>query len=210
MSNEFETLSIGHLLRNTLKKHSLSMRKLSERTDIDTATISRIINNKRKATLDHLEKFSSVLDIPLSKLLEAAGYSIENKKESTFADDKTIQHLLDISDQLSATISISNVEKQLAEYKDDSQTTEGKNRILNDFEEKLQSTGGTGPFMDQLKYLFGRFKAQNGSKREIAIIGSALLYFIAPIDAIPDYLFAIGYIDDAIAVQIASSTVNKN
>jgi uncharacterized membrane protein YkvA (DUF1232 family) len=33
-------------------------------------------------------------------------------------------------------------------------------------------------------------------------MGSALLYFILPVDVIPDYIFPIGYLDDAIAVQL--------
>jgi uncharacterized membrane protein YkvA (DUF1232 family) len=35
-----------------------------------------------------------------------------------------------------------------------------------------------------------------------SILGSALLYFILPTDIIPDYVFPIGYLDDAIAVQL--------
>ncbi len=32
-------------------------------------------------------------------------------------------------------------------------------------------------------------------------MGGALLYFIVSVDVIPDYIFPIGYIDDAAAVQ---------
>ncbi|PIC63809.1 DNA-binding protein [Sporosarcina sp. P13] len=202
--------SIGQLLRTTLDEHSLSMRKLSELTDIDTATISRIINDKRKATLDHLEKFSSVLAIPLAKLLEASGYSVGLAKHSTVAFDQTIQQLVNTSELLSANISLSQVESQLVEYEDYVQTTEGKQKVLYEFTEKLESAGGVGPLADQMKKLFNRFKTQNGNTRELAIIGSALLYFIVPIDVIPDYLFAVGYLDDAVAVQIASSVLIKN
>ncbi|MDR3542351.1 MAG: YkvA family protein [Desulfosporosinus sp.] len=34
------------------------------------------------------------------------------------------------------------------------------------------------------------------------LLGSALLYFILPTDVIPDYIFPIGYLDDAIAVKL--------
>ncbi|WP_343770096.1 YkvA family protein [Oceanobacillus oncorhynchi] len=34
-------------------------------------------------------------------------------------------------------------------------------------------------------------------------MGGVLLYFITPVDVVPDYIFPIGYMDDAIAVQIA-------
>ncbi|AXH99356.1 DUF1232 domain-containing protein [Sporosarcina sp. PTS2304] len=201
--------SIGQLLRSTLDEHSLSMRKLSELTDIDTSTISRIINDKRKATLDHLEKFSSVLAIPLAKLLEADGYSVIPEKKSSSEYDATIEQLVNTSDLLSTKLSLAQVESQLADYEDYAKTTEGKQRILYEFTEKLKAAGGIGPFADQMKKLFTRFKTQKGNTRELAIIGSALLYFIVPVDVIPDYLFAVGYLDDAVAVQIASNVLVK-
>ncbi|WP_301109665.1 DUF1232 domain-containing protein [Sporosarcina sp.] len=210
MLEESPRITIGHLLRETLKKQSLSMRKLSEQTDIDTATISRIINHKRNATLEHLEKLSSVLNLPLAELLESAGYPLENHKESASAYHETIEQLLRTSELLSANISMNSLEKQLKNYETFSQSAEGEERILHEFEEKLKGTGGTGPFIDQMKNLFSRFKTRNGDAGELAIIGSALLYFIVPIDVIPDYLFAVGYLDDALAVQIASSAVTKN
>lgn len=210
MSKENAAVPIGQLLRDSLQQHELSMRKLGELTRIDSATISRIINDKRKATLDHLEKFSAVLDIPLAQLVKAAGYPIEPKKEPTPVYSDTIQQLLDTSKQLSAAISAEDIENQLAQCRQLVQTPDGKQRVLQHFENKLKQAGGTGPFADQMNLLFSRFKTQAGSKRDLAVIGSALLYFIIPIDVIPDYIFAVGYLDDAIAVQIATSYVTNN
>ena len=81
--------------------------------------------------------------------------------------------------------------------------------ILNRFEEKLQKVGGEGPFIDHLKDMFLRFKAMEGTPRELAIMGGALLYFILPIDIIPDYIFPIGYLDDAIAIKISLDLLGK-
>ena len=61
MSDKLENGKLGLLLKELLKKQSLSMRKLSEFTTIDTATISRIINGKRKAKPEHLQKLPTVL-----------------------------------------------------------------------------------------------------------------------------------------------------
>ncbi|PIC57836.1 DNA-binding protein [Sporosarcina sp. P12(2017)] len=203
-------LSIGQLLRNVLEERSLSMRKLSELTDIDTSTISRIINDKRKATLDHLEKFAIILEIPLAKLLQAAGYPVDHKHTIRSGYDETIQHLVNTSELLSADISIEKVKLQLTSYEAYVQTTEGRKRILYDFDKKLKLAGGVGPFVDQIKELFTRFTMQDVAKRDLTVIGSALLYFIVPVDVIPDYIFAVGYLDDAIAVQIASSVLTKS
>ncbi|MEC0105918.1 YkvA family protein [Paenibacillus taichungensis] len=40
------------------------------------------------------------------------------------------------------------------------------------------------------------------SENDRTLIGSALLYFISSADLIPDYLFPIGYLDDAIVVYL--------
>lgn len=207
MSAEQAGQNIGTILRKALTSRSLSMRKLSELTGIDPATVSRIINGKRKATLAHLEQFSTVLHIPLIDLLEVEGYAVEQKKDGVH--DKVIEQLLQTSELLSADISISEVEQQLESFEKVARTAEGEKQIVQGFTDKIQKVGGVGPFIDQIKYFFERFTHQNGSVRELAVIGSALLYFIVPVDVIPDYIFAIGYIDDAVAVQLASSVLNS-
>jgi hypothetical protein len=52
-------------------------KKFSELTDIDTATILRIIIGKRKANPGHLQKFADYLNVPISELFLVAGYSIK-------------------------------------------------------------------------------------------------------------------------------------
>ena len=82
MTKGLENRELGSLLKKILAERSLSMRKLSELTGIDTATISRIISGKRKATLNHLLKISDCLGIPHSELLITTGYSLEKNNLS--------------------------------------------------------------------------------------------------------------------------------
>ncbi len=56
MSQDNEKSNLGLLLKKLLKEKSLSMRKLSALTNIDTATISMIINGKRKANPEAFAK----------------------------------------------------------------------------------------------------------------------------------------------------------
>ena len=196
--------ALGLLLRELLKERSLSMRKLSELTDIDTATISRIINGKRKANLQHLERFANCLEIPLLELFEAAGYPVDQRQEKpnhTYAD--MIQGLMQPNE------SVVVIEQQLANYQQYAQTVEGQTSIVKGFEEKLESVGSVGPLINQMKDLFRKFCLRKGTSSELALMGSVLLYFIIPVDAIPDYLFAIGYLDDAIAVQLTTTALDK-
>jgi len=210
---EQKNSTLGLMLRELLKERSLSMRKFSELTGIDTATISRIINGKRNATPQHLEKFAECLDVPLINLFEAAGYPIEQRQEESDSDIHTsvdaIQSLLKSSNVYDDEFSVSHVEQKLESYGLYAQTEEGKNSILKDFDEKIKSVGSIGPFISKLKELYEKFTLGKGTIFELTLIGSTLLYFIIPVDVIPDYLFPIGYLDDAIAVQLTTNALLK-
>lgn len=204
---------LGLMLRRLLDERSLSMRKFAEMTKIDTATISRIINGKREANMQHLQEFSACLDVPLTEMLNAAGYDIGKRQEDAFSDIHTsvdvIKTYLQSSNLYDKDFTIDEVDQKLSDYGHYSQTEEGKETILNDFENKLQKVGSIGPFINHLKELYEKFLQRKGTSYELAIIGSVLLYFIIPVDAIPDYIFPIGYIDDAIAVQMTLNSLNK-
>lgn len=209
MAEENIPNKLGPLLKNQLKKQSLSMRKLSEQTNIDTATISRIINGKRKATPDHLKKMADCLNISISELYVAAGYPIEKNQEHLDSDIHasidSIQNFLESSNLYDKRFSIDQVQQELTKYEQYTQTEEGKETILSKFEEKLRSVGSIGPFINHLKDMYEKFRLNKGTAVELTIIGSALLYFILPVDVIPDYIFPIGYLDDAIAVKMVIS-----
>lgn len=205
---------LGKLVKSKLKEHSMSMRQFAKLTAIDIATISRIVNGKREANLDHLDKFSNYLEIPLIDLLEAAGYQVDAKNKAIDSDIydsvEEIKKILKATDSYNNNFSIEAVDQRLVTYGQYSQTKEGKETILNSFEDKIEKVGSIGPFIDQLTELFDRFKKRKGKPYELIIIGSALLYFISPIDVIPDYIFPIGYLDDAIAVQIALKSLDNS
>ncbi|MFB7159113.1 MULTISPECIES: helix-turn-helix domain-containing protein [unclassified Lysinibacillus] len=217
MAEQRNSSTLGLLLRELLKERSLSMRKFSELTGIDTATISRIINGKRKATPQHLENFADCLGVPLITLFEAAGYPIEPRQEEPETEPDSdihtsvdsIQAFLKSSNVYDDEFSVANVEQKLESYGLYAQTEEGKNSILKDFDEKIKSVGSIGPFISKLKELYEKFSSGKGTIFELTIIGSTLLYFIIPVDVIPDYLFPIGYLDDAIAVQLTTKALLK-
>lgn len=200
---------LGVILKDLLKKRSLSMRKLSEQTNIDTATISRIVNGKRKATLEHLEKFSEHLNISLHELLEAAGYPLEQGERRSETNEYVgnIQSLLETAEL--SELPIKKIDQKLADFTDFAQTEEGKETIDDNFEEKIKKVDSVGPFITHLKDFYERFRSREGTPRELILIGGALLYFIAPVDVIPDYIFPVGYLDDAIAIQIVMRSLSK-
>lgn len=214
MDGEMTGNQIGPLLKNLLGERSLSIRKFSELTGIDAATISRIINGKRKATPEHLQSFAACLGVSIAGMYAAAGYPLDPNKAECLSNDlhsslETIQDMLQSFKLYNKEFKIESVEKQLDYYNQFSQTEEGKNTIIGQFEEKLSKVGSLGPFISRLNEMFADFCMKKGSPAQLAIMGSALLYFIVPVDVIPDYLFPIGYIDDAVAVQLALNLLIK-
>jgi uncharacterized membrane protein YkvA (DUF1232 family)/DNA-binding Xre family transcriptional regulator len=213
MSETEETNNLGIRLKKLLEKRAISMRTLSARTNVDTATISRIINGKRKAKPEHLQKFADCLNVPIADLFTAAGFPIETGQAEPTSDlyrsVDTIQDILTSSQLYEKKFTIESVKQKLEYYKEYGQTHEGKETILNQFEKKLQSIGAIGPFISQLKGMYEKFRLRQGTPLELILIGGALLYFISPVDIIPDYIFPIGYIDDAMAVQLIADLLNK-
>lgn len=196
---------LGVLLKEQLRKRSLSLRELSERTQIDKATISRIINGKRKANLNHLQRFSESLGVSFDELMTAAGYAMEKTQESERPDIHSsvavIEDVLQTSNVYDRSFTMEELKNKLNECEQYSQTEEGKRTILAEFESKIDKVAGIGPFLTRLHDMYSRFTSGRGTPRELLLMGGALLYFIVSVDVIPDYIFPIGYIDDAAAVH---------
>ncbi|MCY7850370.1 helix-turn-helix domain-containing protein [Bacillus haynesii] len=196
---------LGTLLKEHLRKRSLSLRELSERTHIDKATISRIMNGKRKANLNHLQRFSESLGVSFDELMTAAGYAMEKARESERQDIHSsvaeIEDVLQTSNVYDRSFTMEELQNKLNEYEQYSQTEEGKRTIMAEFESKVEKVAGIGPFLTRLHDMYSRFTSGRGTPRELLLMGGALLYFIVSVDVIPDYIFPIGYIDDAAAVH---------
>ncbi|MBS4173982.1 DUF1232 domain-containing protein [Bacillus sp. FJAT-49736] len=202
----------GKLLKDLLKECSLSMRKLSQLTGIDTATISRIANQKQQPKPTHLQQFAFHLQVPLSTLMNAAGYSqdqLEDRQSDLFRSLESIQDILVSSDLLEHQFTIEKIHQELAKYEHYALTSEGKSTILKEFEQKVEQVKGAGPFIDELKVMYKNYCADTQSIERRRILGSVLLYFILSTDIIPDYVFPFGYVDDCLAVQIGLERLSK-
>ncbi len=208
MKSEENIHGIGSILKNALKEKSLSLRKFSELTGVDPATVSRIINGKRKATPEHIQRFSEFLNIPSAKLYDAAGYSINYAQTELHSYIDHIEDTLSSELKIDFDFSIDKIEEKLEKYKVISQTKDGKETILKKFESKLKQLESTGPFIHHLKNMFEQFTMKKVTRKELALIGAAILYFIVTTDSLPDYIFPIGYIDDAIVVKIVLNTLS--
>lgn len=192
------------MLKLLLSEHSLSMRKFSTQTGIDIATISRIINGKQLARPKHLQQFAEFFGIPSERFFEAAGYIFGRQKEEFYSDIhasvETIQEILLSANLFDMQYTKNRIEQKLANYEHYAQTEEGQRIILEDYREKIQQVRGLGPFIDDLNQMYELYCLSSTTTTDRTLLGSALLYFILSTDVIPDYIFPIGYLDDAIAV----------
>ena len=206
MSEEKSRLPLGSLLKTVLRERSLSMRKLGELTGIDTATISRIANGKQPANARHLQRIAHALNYPVVQLLSAAGFEVGSPRPEAASDIRTvvdyIQEMLRSSNLYIEQYTTDRVEQELSRYEQYAQTEEGQRMIRDGFPAKLNQVGGAGLFIEQLKQMHKQFCTDGISPDERTILGSALLYFIIATDIIPDYIFPIGYLDDAIALRL--------
>jgi uncharacterized membrane protein YkvA (DUF1232 family)/DNA-binding Xre family transcriptional regulator len=209
MSDKNTDNQLGLFLKRMLKERSISMRKFSELTSIDIATISRIINGKRKANPAHLQKFADCLGVPITELFELTGFSMEHNKTIPPSDIgksvESIEQLLESTNLIDDKFSIANVERQLVNFEHYAQTEDGRENIFKSFGEKIKKTGSIGPFISELKEMYENFRLAKGTPRQLALLGSALIYFIVSVDVLPDYIFPLGYIDDAMAVHIVTN-----
>lgn len=184
-----------------LQDNSISLRKFSQSVDIDASTISRIMNNKQQPTLNHLTKISNKLNLPIDKLL----YDSDNIIDS----ESDINSVLECSNIDTLDVIIKNVRNELLKYEEYVKTDEGRQIVLDQFEEKINSLNATGPMIDSLKDLYEIFLQEKINSDKYVYCGSAILYFILSVDVIPDYLFGIGYLDDIIAIKFVYQKINE-
>ncbi|WP_077603283.1 helix-turn-helix domain-containing protein [Oceanobacillus sojae] len=203
---------IGDFIKEKLEEKQISMRALSKQTNINISTVSRIINHKRKPTNQHLMEISKALDIPFEELLQKNGLPVKTTEKNTNDEqDYTamVQHFLKQSGDQHDSFSMKKIEEKLYEYEQDAETEKGQHLIIENFQKKKENAGSQGAYMQQLTSFFHRFCHKKGTRKELILMGAALIYFISTADVVPDYLFPVGYLDDAIAVQVVMNLLSN-
>lgn len=94
---------------------------------------------------------------------------------------------------------------------------EKSGELITDAEKKTEKTGQASAlknFTEQIKALIRLVKHyregtyRDVSKKSMILVVAALLYFISPIDAVPDFLIGIGLVDDAAVLGYLLKTIN--
>lgn len=195
-----------------LNENKLSLRKFSKLVDIPTSTLSRIINSKQKPNITHIKKLSKFIPLLLNSFLnEDLNNKDINKNviDSQALQSNELYNILKFS-QFDNTEKLNQeINNQFKKCKEYAKTQAGINMIKSDFDKKIKEINGVGPLIDSLNSLYNKYILENPYSTKALIIGAVLLYFIIPLDVIPDYLFGIGYIDDMLLLQFELSVLDK-
>lgn len=193
---------LGQVLKHAMDQQSISIRQLSRTTEISAPTISRIIAGKQAAGVYHLQMFAKHLQVPIETLLEAMG--VTNLKQSANCSCAAFGTLQEIFEDchINLVSLTEDILKELNKLEQYAKTREGKRAILKDFMPKIQEMDSIGPIIDKLQRFYDQFCSPQIAEEQQAVIGSALLYFIWTAEVIPDYLYPVGHLDDAIAVTL--------
>lgn len=201
--------SLGAYLRGELKKACMSLRELARESGLDPSTVSRLMSGKQRPRPEHLVSIARILGLNVVELWQAAGYIGDGKAgPTTYAavDGLTAPKPAANADAFILPsmegFGVERIQAELEKYQVYGQTEEGREMILRDFEKKVVQVNGAGPFIRKLKALHRLYLDEKTDPEQKRIIAGVLLYFIIPTDIIPDYLFPIGYLDDAMAIDL--------
>ncbi len=181
------------------------MRQLATMTGINVGTISKMVTGKQRVNPEYLQRIAQTLSVSVDILFKAAGFDVETVRTHEIRRDAStnmMNELLEYLGHNKQSFSPSEIERELDKYEGYAKTVEGQDLIIEKYPEKRNQIVGSGTFVDDLDFMYERFVQEDISKEESAILGSGLLYFVLATDAIPDYVFPIGYVDDVLAMRI--------
>lgn len=109
---------------------------------------------------------------------------------------------IDPETMFSAGNLMNEIEKSGKDFKDLS-------KLKIDLTEKLKTARVDRIFIDYCRSLYAALTSPKTSPKSKAIAAGALLYFISPIDLIPDASPVIGYLDDLAVLSLAVHSIGK-
>jgi len=83
-----------------------------------------------------------------------------------------------------------------------------RSRVLQDFPGWIDKVHNSG-LIAKARRLMNYLVSGKGSTTDIILIVAALLYLISPIDAVPDFIPVVGWLDDAAVAGLVLSYLDK-
>lgn len=153
----------------------------------------------------------SATDAPLPDGSEAAGCRISHPMSSGEPDrsgNATWQALRALG--VEPSVNAVRVQAQLIRLAEYAATAEAQQLVAEGLARKIAALGARGPVIERLRHLAETYLHDTTAPEPIrTVAGSAVLYFLLGVDDIDDYLFPIGYLDDAVAVSLVDAEVQR-
>jgi uncharacterized membrane protein YkvA (DUF1232 family) len=171
-------------LQAELSKHAWSYSDFASRSGLHVSLISRVARGHRQPTANFVKRCAEALALPLSHVMAAAG-------------------------MLEAAVAVqgSAEARALEQYIQYATTPEGEAEIADRLPAKVTRVQQLPDVSGKLALLLGwvaelavQFSQASGAKK--ALIGGALLYFLMPVDLVPDFIPVAGLLDDLAVVSL--------
>lgn len=172
-------------VKTLLAAKGLRFKDLAEQAGVDLTLVSKVLNGHRRPTASFILRVAPVLQVPAAELLRLAGYHQEADTASRLAPGREAE--------------------ALAPYLSYAATEEGQEEIRERFTARLSrlaekpadgAPGRWAQLVQHLQDLYQHASRPGATAAARLLAGGALLYFLATVDAVPDYLPIVGLLDD--------------
>lgn len=192
-----------HRLRTRLSAEGISLRALAQRAGISHSAASRLLSGRSRPTARVLRALAIALDIPPEDLM---GGGADGQPEVGSVWGLLREMGLDPA----PAALLAQVRADLVRLREYAATAEGQALVRQGLEGKVLALGARGPVIERLRALAHLYLDGSPIPEEARrAAGSAALYFLHAVDAIDDFMWPIGYLDDALAVALAEAEVRR-
>lgn len=184
-------MAFGPFLQNELARRDWTYSDLAGRTGLHVSLISRVARGQRHPTANVVRRCAEALELPLADCMTAAGLL-----EEAVAAAGTPE-----AAALSPYVQYAAMDEGIAEI--DARLPEKltKVRSLED------PSGKIAVLLSWVESLWERFRQSSGQTKVLA--GGALLYFLSPVDLVPDFIPLAGLLDDLSVVGLVASVLSS-
>ena len=196
---------VSRLIADRLRAGGLSLREAARRAGVSHSTVSRLLRGRARPTPALLRALAPALGLPEEALLAAAGLPAGG---GAAAEPWGVLRTLGLDPAPPELVA--RVGERLERLREYAGTAEAHAQVREGLARKIAALGARGPVIERLEALARLYlDGGPGPPAARAAAGSAALYFLLPVDAIDDFVWPIGYLDDAVAVALAEAEVRR-
>jgi uncharacterized membrane protein YkvA (DUF1232 family)/plasmid maintenance system antidote protein VapI len=180
----------GQFLQAQLASRGWNYSHFAMVSGLHVSLISRVLRGERAPSVNFARKTAAALGLPLETVMAAAGLYTDALAETGTQEAAA-----------------------LTPYVQYAATPEGEAELAQRLPAKLERiravedpTGRIGLLLEKAALLWTRFQQSGGAVR--TLIGGALLYFVSPVDLVPDFLPLAGLMDDLAVLTLVMGLIS--